>query len=195
LTPAGQPDPAFSGDGVVRIGFRGVSTFAETIALDPRGRVLVGAETLSTIEDDTYASVARLRVDDGPPDADADGVLDGDDRCPEQYGPRTRAGCDAIRRKVGIRAGRKGFRGSIRCAYNRRLGSIRPGHCVEVGRVTVFKRRPGRDRVVGRTSAEYTWRLRVKVGSGRYYARLSAVRARDMFVYAGDVSPAVRVRR
>jgi hypothetical protein len=60
--------------------------------------------------------------------------------------------------------------------------------------VTVFKRRPGRDRVVGRTDAEYTWRLRAKVGNGRYYARLSAVRARDLFIYGGDISDAVRVR-
>ena len=136
------------------------------------GRVLVsGSAVLS--KDDSALGVARLRVDDGPPDADADTVLDAKDKCPGEFGPKKRAGCSLVKRKLTVGERKGVFRGQIRVSSpGTELVSVLTRRCLFLGKVTVFERERGADRKVGKTSASTAWQLDEKVGNGTYYARM-----------------------
>ena len=74
----GVLDGEFSGDGKLTTDL-GYSESASSIAVQPDGRIVVGGDAYYTdgnLYSENYGAVARYLVSDGPPDADADGVLD-----------------------------------------------------------------------------------------------------------------------
>lgn len=89
----GTVDQSFGGDGV-----------ASPYGLRAAGAVAAGDDHV-LLYGETAADllVAKFELeDDGMADADADGISDGADRCPETYGPEKGAGCPALRRDVEL---------------------------------------------------------------------------------------------
>jgi uncharacterized delta-60 repeat protein len=83
LTTDGLVDPSFSDDGKVTVDFGDDDDDADAALLEPDGKILL----VGTIGDGK-AGVARLLVAPGAADADADGVEDVKDSCPDQFGTR-----------------------------------------------------------------------------------------------------------
>ena len=78
VTDAGVPDPSFDGDGISSIDF-GEPGAAETIAIDPQGRVVVAGN--ATVAGSQEFAVARLDAGGQP-----DPSLDGDGRAALDFG-------------------------------------------------------------------------------------------------------------
>ena len=172
LLPDGSPDPSFSGDGIVNTDISGIGSddSPSALALDPDGRIVV----------QSGSSLLRYLTGPGPADADADGHLDGDDSCPQNFGD-VPEGCPTF--SVA----------GLDVAYLRRVddfqGMISYGDaelCMPGARVTVKRKRHGRDRVVGRSGApfetppdiygeepEYRWKISALATKGRYYAQVA----------------------
>ena len=91
LTPAGAPDLSFS-RGVAPISLGGAfAVSGDALAVAHDGRVMAAGSALLS-KDDSITGLARLRVDAGPDDADADGIVDLEDDCPLQAARRSGAG-------------------------------------------------------------------------------------------------------
>jgi uncharacterized delta-60 repeat protein len=92
--PDGSLDPSFSSDGVATTRFS-LRAEASSLALQPDGRIIVGGNLTycDKFGCEPFGGLARLLVDEGPPDADADGVLDPDDACPALFNPDNPRGC------------------------------------------------------------------------------------------------------
>ena len=85
----GALDPGFSGDGRLTTDL-GYGEGASSIAVQPDGRIVVGGDAYYTdgnLYSENYGALARYLVANGPADADADGVVDADDRCPQVFVP------------------------------------------------------------------------------------------------------------
>jgi uncharacterized delta-60 repeat protein len=173
LVASGELDASFSGDGRALVSLGGAFAVAgEAIALAATGGLIVtGSAVLS--KDDSIVGVARLGLTAGPPDADADRVLDPADKCPVQLGPKALDGCPRVRRKLTLNESGGMFRGQIRVsAPGADLVRVAYRRCLFSGKVTVFESRSGPDRKLGSAGASSTWALKEKVRDGSYYARL-----------------------
>jgi hypothetical protein len=75
--------------------------------------VIVAGSSISSDPKYGYSSsdgaLARYRLDNGPADADADGILDSSDRCPNVFEPRESDGCPPLSRTLTleVRRGRR----------------------------------------------------------------------------------------
>lgn len=90
FTPQGELDPSFSEDGRVTIDFGGGDR-AEGMVLQGDGKIVLAGPASGRI------GITRHEVAAGPPDRDADGIEDADDRCPDRFGERAN-GCSKRRR-------------------------------------------------------------------------------------------------
>lgn len=154
--PDGAIDTSFGGgDGVVRTPYM----FGGAISVGPDGRISrVGSRTR-----DAFLVVHTIAP--GTPDADADGLLDSDDPCPELFADAA-DGCPRIDREV-------------RLHYRRKLGRFFIGiHTSEPSEsgcsataVRLLRRRHGRTRVIAeRSSSSSTTSFSRPLGKGRYFA-------------------------
>ena len=169
----GSRDDSFSDDGKLLTDFSDYprytrNTRATDVALGPDGKIVAGG----IVKFESGWVLSRYKVAAGPDDADADGVSDAEDLCPARFG-RVQ-GCRHFRRSLTIRyAGEfDEFRGEL---TGRNL------YCKSHQRVTLFQRRPGHDRVIGRDwtdfetssgDARYVWEVSLFRPHGRYYARV-----------------------
>ena len=109
-------------------------------------------------------AVARLELTDGPPDKDADGIVNRHDRCPAGYG-RAPAGCRAVDQELTL--------SRVRGATLRGRLSAANTTCTIAARIEIFRHRPGSDGRIARLDdnsihpVRYT---RVVRRPGRYYA-------------------------
>jgi uncharacterized delta-60 repeat protein len=170
----GDLDHGFSGDGMLTtdMGYDGV--IASSLAISPDGRIVVGGSGYSYILDYTasYALLARYLSGNGPADADADGVLDSDDLCPQVFAPQHSDGCHRFRRSISL----------VLKTYRKRrffYGTL-SGACASDSRVRVFKIKRGGRRVkvasgtpdYNPDDARWSYSIRTNRTRGRYYAKL-----------------------
>lgn len=87
LTTDGTADRTFSEDGKLVVDFTEEYDDADDVELQGDGKILVSGTVGKH-----RIGITRHEVAAGPPDFDADGVRDRDDRCPDRYGTR-RTGC------------------------------------------------------------------------------------------------------
>jgi uncharacterized delta-60 repeat protein len=199
LTPDGHLDSSFSGDGRVSTDLSGVGSydFAKNLEVDPRGRIVVlgDAEGRTPIRKRRIRGSSLVRYLDsaGPADADADGVRDRKDACPQRYGDRRR-GCLAfhVRRvRIEYRPKIDDFRGSVYYApaYRCSRGVV----------VRVFENRPGPDRLVGRSdkarNSTGNWQVSALAPPGRYYARVVPRIVPEVGLCARGTSRTIRLGR
>jgi uncharacterized delta-60 repeat protein len=100
----GGLDQSFGGDGLVVTDLGGGDDSIAAISDRPDGTLLAaGAKADHYSRGPSYTDLALVRylLTDGPADADADGVLDSRDRCPNAFGAR-RSGCRLIRSRVSL---------------------------------------------------------------------------------------------
>jgi uncharacterized delta-60 repeat protein len=175
LGPDGSPDLSFGGDGTVQtdVGGYGSPDAPEAMIVDAAGRPVI------TSEYGRGSKLLRYLADAGPADADADLILDGADSCPNGFAPDVADGCPTWR-VVGLTFG-----------YARRVddfvGSVNfdsAQTCSDGAIVSVFRLRPGRDRLIGRSDPaiqgadlydeepDYRWSVSALAPTGRYYARV-----------------------
>ena len=169
----GDLDPGFSGDGLLTTDMGHEYARASSIAVQPDGRIVVGGSAYSYILDYTasYGALARY-LSSGPADADADGVLDSDDLCPQVFAPQHSDGCFRFRRSVSLELEtyrkHRYFYGTLSSA------------CASDSRVRVFKiKRGGRRVKVASGTPDYDpdqiqWSYWIPTNRtrGRYYAKL-----------------------
>ena len=201
LTTGGAADPAFSGDGRVTADLSGwgASDYVSELVVDPQGRIVIAAETSAFPQ--AGAALLRYLTVDGPADADADGILDADDRCPYRYGRAKDGGCPVIPTVVSIRYARHidDFEGVA--SYGQVEG------CVLGARVALYRVRRGRDKRLGRsdttepiddnpypTMVERRWDVSALPRRGRYYAVLERHLVDDLGICAGARSSTIRIR-
>jgi uncharacterized delta-60 repeat protein len=171
----GHLDPGFSGDGMVTTDMGYEYARASSIAISPSGRIVVGGSGYSYILDYTasYGLLARYLSSNGPADADADGVLDSRDLCPQVFAPQHSDGCHRFRRSISLvllKTDRK----------HRFFSGTLSGACVSDSRVRVFKIKRGgrRVKVAGATpyynpdDARWSYSIPTNRTRGRYYAKL-----------------------
>ena len=87
-------------DGLIDRGF-GADGTASPSGFSGVGAVTVG-DTILAYGGGGDMDVARLQLGDGPADADADGIGDESDACPDRYGPRLPDGCPLLSRVVTL---------------------------------------------------------------------------------------------
>lgn len=128
------------------------------IAIGPDGKLVVAANLKHK-----RTAVARFTMQAGAADADADGTLDRDDRCPHGFG-RSRSGCQTVAQSVTAkRVRRTTIRGSM---------SATNSTCTLTGRLKIFRARRGADQLVARRrfrtlySAHYNYEV---AAPGKYY--------------------------
>jgi uncharacterized delta-60 repeat protein len=167
----GSPDRSFSDDGRVTTAFtrqRFTETPVGDIVLRPDG-LLVAAGGFEADHGPDSFTLARYETGPGPSDADADGVRDRDDRCPNRAG-ETKSGCHRFRQALSIR-------------YEENVGKFvvtftsRAFACKDGRSVALFRDVPGRDDLVAKThfTGLGKWRLELDQPAGRYYARVHRV--------------------
>ena len=151
--PDGTLDSSFSGG----IRESPIGERIEDLAIDPEGRLVV----LGSFR------VGRLLNSAGPSNADADGVLDEEDRCPDVFGAPD--DCPLIERKFprfDYSKKRRAFVGRIR---------VPPGvGCAQDERVIIKRKRPGRDERIAKDLTNrggYVFQ-RHPMREGTYYAVL-----------------------
>lgn len=156
-TPAGVPEATFSGDGVATADFDLSQDFGGGLQITNTGSVVVGGLANSD------AGLARFELLGGPADADADGVLDERDRCPERFAG-AKHGCPEIERSLKLKAlpGRR-VTAKVRSPIDA---------CEARRRIRVIRLVAGPDGVVarGRTSRGGAWRSTRELPEGRYRA-------------------------
>ena len=223
FTVAGDPDAAFSADGLARINFPGYGGTGEDIVVLPTGGIAVGVSIVRAegswsdadfgaiaLDDDgqptrafadrgkamvdlrcgveklgaaTLAPTGRLilagvcagpsgpqpsgfalaglRGSGGPPDLDADGVVDRRDRCPQAFGARKTRGCPRVRRDIaGLRYAGGAITGRLEaddadCEYRQEVELFRQRH-------------GGNRRVAHQDTTGDRFAFKAKRGSGTY---------------------------
>jgi uncharacterized delta-60 repeat protein len=166
LTTTGAVDPTYSGDGWVRL-YRRSRSFPEAfpvtaMAIGPSG-LMIGTPNY-----DGHALLARLKLSDGPADADGDLRLDREERCPLVFG--TCPSYERIARLFWDRSydavlhGRVTLRGGPQCDLAPAIG--------------LFRVRPGPDRRVARMWPTHPgsfpdFFFDVAARPGQYYARVA----------------------
>lgn len=93
---------AASGAGHARVDFDRRAETGGAIAAANDGVILAGSST--TAAGDSDFAITRLQLADGPPDADADGVLDDVDACDLGFAPATLDGCPHLPSRIRSRA-------------------------------------------------------------------------------------------
>jgi uncharacterized delta-60 repeat protein len=173
----GDLDAGFSGDGMLTTDMYYVDA-ASSIAVQPDGRIVVGGST--EYNDgigfaDSIGALARYLSSSGPPDADADGVLDPIDLCPQVFAPGKSDGCPRYRRSIALDLERYG-----KDRYFYGWASASGGGCLEGARVRVFKiKRGGRKVRVGISEPLFydridgwSYWIPTQRARGRYFAKL-----------------------
>jgi uncharacterized delta-60 repeat protein len=136
---------------------------ARALAIQPDGKIVVAGRSTSHDEGPGDFALARYRVDDGPADADADGVTDGRDRCPRRYNIREPDGCPHYSRSVTIRYSDRDQ------AFKGRIWTSQP-RCISIARVVVFKRERSGDVRIHGTGYGPRYSVTAHPEPGRYYA-------------------------
>jgi uncharacterized delta-60 repeat protein len=145
LEANGDLDRSFSGDGRVTTDFFCDQVDeARSIARAPDGRLIVGGSCQYSFVRGQFTdgnfTLAPYLTQPGKHDADADGVLDKRDRCPEAVGPRKRRGCGVVKRAfIRVRSERGKLVGEL---------ASRAVDCELGQKVTLIRNAGGRDRVV-----------------------------------------------
>jgi uncharacterized delta-60 repeat protein len=193
----GALDPGFSGDGRLTTDM-GYSDGASSIAVQPDGRIAVGGTAFYTdgnLYAENYGAVARYLTSDGPADADADGVLDSGDLCPQIFVPGESDGCRRIRRSISLYVST----GKDRSFHGYAHG---PWGCTDGSRVRIYQLKRGGRRVkVGSDrlsyDPDYGWyyRSETKRTRGRYRAKLRRELEPDVGWCSGAKSDVVRIPR
>lgn len=145
LRDTGELDTSFAGDGMATTDFFcDTVDEAHAIARQPDGRLIaVGSCQYSFIRGqytDGNFAIAAYESAAGPHDADADGVLDRNDRCPQAFGPRKGDGCAVVKRSFITVHGHNG-------KLVGELASIAVD-CELKQKVTLIRLAGGRDQVV-----------------------------------------------
>jgi len=196
LTPAGDPDPSFSGDGSVTTDVSGWGSYDEpnALTLDRQGRIVVAAYS-------DGSRLVRYLSAAGPPDADADGVLDPDDVCPARFG-RDDRGCRLYEPSLTLEYDRRidDFTGTIN------YGPVRT--CVDGAVVRVYRKRHAKDKVIGRSQptsdhpgvypepeTDRHWGVSALRRPGRYYATAKPRTLPDTGVCAAGRSTTLKLKR
>jgi hypothetical protein len=173
---------------------------ASSIAIQPDGGIVVGgsAEYSDGIGfAASYGALARYLASNGPPDADADGVLDSGDLCPQVFAPQSSDGCPRFRRSISLELER--YRRD-RIFYGELTGN---SACLEGARVRVFKIKRGGRRVKVASGTpgydshygEWSYWIPTKRTRGRYYAKLRRQLRPDVGWCSAARSPVLRLRR
>lgn len=170
--PTGAADPGFSEDGTATADFGLSHDSPVSLELTSSGQPVVLGYVGGGSEQHNRLGLARFEVADGPPDADADGRLDQDDRCPARYATN-RSACPRIGRELRLR--RTG---------GRLLAVLRSpvDLCVARAPVQLVRVSPGPDRRVasGRTSRSGRWTVGKDVPDGLYRVRAKAKLAKPV---------------
>lgn len=155
----GDFDPAFgqAGNAYRYQGVHGGQV--RDMQISPDGDLVIA--TRIEFEDDY---LARVSMDAGPADGDADGVLDSGDRCPTGYS-RDESGCRNVQRQLTVREDR----------HDNLVARVRAvtTACITKTKVTLYERLAGADRRVDTGAVSYPWRTEYfdPPGPGRFYAR------------------------
>jgi hypothetical protein len=168
--------------------------FASAIETDPQGRIVLlgGASGRTARRPGRVDGPAFARYLDAPgvADADADGVLDPRDACPERFGDE-RDGCYVFKpRKIPFRyqPAINDFRGSVYYAPAYR--------CSRGVKIKVFSKRPGPDRLIGRSeparNSKGKWEVSALAPPGAYYARAVPRRVPEVGYCAAGVSTTLK---
>ncbi len=181
---SGAPDTTFSGDGVATADFGLGQDRAVALALTADGRpVLAGPVFAGGLR----VGLARFEIAPGPADADADGILDPADRCPERFGTH-KTGCPPIDRDLEVKAVDGG---RLKAKIGGDLDSCRERQPVTIevrtsGRWTTFAR--------GRTGRHGNLVTKRPVPDGRYRAKAKATASEPVGRCASVRSKALGIR-
>lgn len=176
--PNGELDPSFSGDGILTTDFASAEDSASAIIPQPDTVIVAGSSNYVDVKygDVTnFGALARYRMDDGPPDADADGILDPSDLCPNLFEPSAADGCPSYSRGVEVDVVRR-----HRYAYLDVWAESSDRACLDDATVKVDKVRRGRVkeiragglRLAGQGSRRQLYETRVRQTRGRVYAQI-----------------------
>jgi uncharacterized delta-60 repeat protein len=194
----GDLDAGFSGDGMLTTDMR-YSDAASSIAVQPDGGIVVGGSAYFSDGisfEESYGALARYLASDGPADADADGVLDSGDLCPQVFAPEKSDGCPRFRRTVSLYL-------YLSDRYRAFAGELTgPWGCIEGSRVRIFKiKRGGRTVKVASATAYYGDRegdnywIPTQRTRGRYYAKIKRELRPDVGWCSAARSDVLRLRR
>jgi uncharacterized delta-60 repeat protein len=160
LRANGSLDRSFGNDGRVTTDFFCDEVDeARSVALGRDGRLVVGGSCQYSFVRGQFTdgnfSLARYLSAPGKHDADADGVLDKRDRCPEAVGPRKARGCGVVKRAfVRVHSEKGKLVGELASdAIDCELGQ----------RITLIRNTGGRDRAVDTVKSprgEFKFKLR-----------------------------------
>jgi uncharacterized delta-60 repeat protein len=197
----GDLDAGFSGDGMLTTDmYYSYSDAASSIAVQPDGRIVVGGfvdYNDGNLYADSYGAVARYLASSSAPDADADGVLDPIDFCPQVFALQTSDGCPRFRRTISLLLSEIGRDRAFNGYWTG------PVDCTEGSRVRVFKiKRGGRSVKVASGTAYYdshdgdtSYWISTRRTRGRYVAKLRRRLRPDLGWCSAARSPALRLRR
>lgn len=181
LRADGSLDPAFASGSAAAVDFGLTTDIATSLAVGPDGRPAVAGQVR-----DVGHGVARFAVAGGPPDADADGRLDAEDRCPRRFS-RHETGCPQVERKLKLRKRGRRLVARVR-------SDLSP--CTSGRQVRLLRKRGKRWRVVARrrTNENGSVKLARKPRAGRYRAVVGASVAPELARCSKARSKPVRVR-
>jgi uncharacterized delta-60 repeat protein len=166
--PDGTLDPTFGTKGVARTAFGRAYTSGEDIAIQPDGRIVVSALRITGFRStNVVLGLTRFLVNDGPHDADADGVLDDKDRCPA-VGGKGHHGCPLVHREVTLKGTADAVRGRV---------SADARSCRHAGKAVLFAAEKGRDDRLARTGLGGDGRFKASLPGdfeGKVYAKVTA---------------------
>jgi uncharacterized delta-60 repeat protein len=160
LTQSGSPDPDLPLEPNYPPGASSALGFS---MLRVGERAYVGGTATMRGTDQLRAFVFRAKLDDsGPSDRDGDGIANTNDSCRYVYGP-----CPTIPRKLKLLFVRK-FR-------ELDVGSTPVSECQTATAIDIYKRRPGKDRIV-QTMPPGTLETHLKqYRGGTFYAKVPAI--------------------
>jgi uncharacterized delta-60 repeat protein len=188
----GRLDPDFSGDGKLRTDFPFDDDAAAAIALQD-GKLLVAGTSTYYVDEVPWGdgAIARYLLSQGPADADADGVGDRVDLCPQVFTPQASDGCPRFERSISLGLEEGELSGTIDSA----------GGCEDGARVAIYRVRRQHRTVFARVTAFYDsyygetdYYVEARPGPGRYYAKVKRQLRPGVGWCRAGRSPAVRVR-
>jgi uncharacterized delta-60 repeat protein len=163
--PDGRADRSFSRDGYALTPMGASYASAQALALDSDGRIVVAGERVTSGFRTSYSglALARFLTTAGPHDADADGVLDRRDPCPN-ISASGHHGCPFLQRSVSFRLKGGKLKGRVRIKHEYQ--------CRSAGRVQIRELVPGPDLTVARIApkTDGTFALDARRLEGRFLA-------------------------
>lgn len=182
----GSRDRSFSGNGVLTTNVAGRIERPFGIALQPDARIVVAGQLLGRLGESI--GLARYLVGGKTADADADGVPDRRDRCP-QVSETSRSGCPFVPRDVALDYG----------GYERDVfvvdvtSDLRP--CTREGSIRIMRILPGADEPVATKAPRRRGHTVIPAGGarGRFYAQVPEVVSDRVGICAGARSQSIRV--